>query len=82
MAIKMSKPRTYGSFKYKVIKRLYNRAITFREESNTKEKYDAWNDVVTWLESFYGCHNRILNKNGAICLKIRNKDVDKIDMIN
>jgi len=73
--------RKYGGFKYKVIKRLYNRAITFRDEANTKEKREAWDEVVTWLESFYGQHNRCLSKNGVICTTIKNKDVEKIDMI-
>lgn len=70
-----------AKFKYKLIKRLYNRAITFREEANTKEKYEAWNEVVTWLESFYDQRNRCLSKNGVICSTIKNKDVDQIDMI-
>ena len=73
--------KKYGSFKYKVIKRLYTRAITFREEANTKEKREAWNEIVTWLESFYSQHNRCLSKNGVICSTIKNKDVDKIDII-
>jgi hypothetical protein len=70
----------YGSFKYKVVKRLYTRAMTFRDEAETPEKREAWNDVVSWLESFYGPENRCLSKTGAICLTIKNSDVDKMPM--
>ena len=72
--------RTYGNFKYKVIKRLYNRAATFRGEATTPEKREAWNEVVTWLASFYGPENRYLSKNGAICLTIKNQDIEKIPL--
>lgn len=69
----------YGSFKYKVIKRLYNRAVTFRDEADTPEKFEAWGEVVTWLESFYS--HRCLSKNGVICSSLRKDDVVKIKLV-
>lgn len=54
--------------------------MTFRDEAATTEKRDAWNEVVTWLESFYGPENRCLSKNGVICLTIKNQDVEKIPL--
>lgn len=73
--------RKYGSYKYKVVKRLYNRAITFREEANTKEKHEAWDEVVNWLKSFYIDYPRCLSKNGVICSTMSNKDVNKIKIV-
>lgn len=74
--------KKYGSYKYKVIKRLYNRAVTFRDEADTKEKKKAWSEVVKWLESFYKDYPRCLSKNGVICSTMSNKDVDKIKLVN
>ena len=71
----------YGSFKYKVIKRLYNRAVTFRDEANTTDKFEAWGEVVEWLESFYSPKHRCLSKNGVICSSLRKDDIEKIKLI-
>ena len=72
--------RKYGNFKYKVVKRLYNRATTFRDEADTPEKKEAWDEVTKWLLSFYGPENRCLSKNGVICLTIKNQDIEKIPL--
>ena len=69
--------RRYSGFKYRVIKKMYNRAITFRDEATTKEEKEAWEKVVSWLKSFYGV-GRVLNKNGTICLELSDADIDKI----
>ena len=44
---------TFGHWKYKVIKRLRARAITFRSKSETIEEKEAWDKVVSWFDSFY-----------------------------
>ena len=72
--------RPYGNFKYKLIKKLYNRATTFRDEADTPEKREAWNEVTTWLESFYEPGKRCLSKTGVICTTIRDREVDSIPM--
>lgn len=74
--------RKYGNFKYRVIKRLRRRAITFRDEANTKEKRDAWTDVVNWFDSFFKPEDRCLSLKGIICLNHKNKDINKIKLIN
>jgi len=73
--------RKYGNFKYKVIKRLRTRAITFRDESNTKEKYNAWNEVVEWFDSFFKPEDRCISSTGCICLNHKDKDIKKIKLI-
>jgi hypothetical protein len=70
--------RKYGNFKYKVIKRLYTRAMTFRDEADTPEKHEAWDEVVSWLESLYEPGKRCLAKNGVICTTIRDNEVGMI----
>jgi hypothetical protein len=70
--------RKYGNFKYKVIKRLYRRAMTFRDEADTPEKRIAWNEVTAWLESFYEPGKRCLSKNGVICTRVRDNEVGMI----
>lgn len=73
--------RKYGNFKYKVIKRMRRRAITFMDEANTKEKREAWTDVVRWFDSFFKPKDRCLSSTGCICLTHKDKDVNKIDMM-
>jgi len=74
--------RKYGNFKFKVIKRLRRRAITFRDEANTPEQYNAWDDVVKWFDSFFKPGDRYLSSSGCICLNHKDKDINKIDLTN
>ena len=70
--------RMYGNFKYKTIKRLRARAMTFRDEANTKEKREAWADVVRWFDSFFKPEDRCLSHTRCICLNHKDKDINKI----
>lgn len=72
--------RKYGNFKFKVIKRLRARAITFRDEAGNKEAKEAWSDVVNWFDSFFKPRDRTLSRKGAICLNHKDADVNKIDV--
>jgi len=72
--------RRYGNFKYKVIKRLRNRAITFMGEANTPEKYSAWKEVVTWFDSFFKPEDRSLSSSGCICLNHKDKDIENLKL--
>jgi len=73
--------RKYDNFKFRVIKKMRARALTYRDESNTPEQYKAWEEVVDWFDSFFKPENRYLSKSGCICLEIKDKEVNKIDMI-
>ena len=70
--------RKYGNFKYRVIKKMRRRAMTRMDEANTTELYTAWKEVVTWFDSFFKPEDRCLSNSGCICLKHKDRDVDKI----
>lgn len=68
-----------------------NRAITFKDKSETKEQKEAWDEVISWFDSFLKPEYRILTKFGAIGLtfgfrklseifeKSKIKEIDKND---
>lgn len=62
--------RSYANMKYKLIKGMRNRAITFRDKSETIEKKEAWDEVVKWFNSFLKEEYRCTTKNGAIGLYV------------
>ena len=72
--------RRYDNFKFKVIKRLRARAMTFRDEANTPEKKKAWDEVVTWFDSFFKPEDRYISSTGCICLTHKDEDVNKIPL--
>jgi len=51
-----------------MVKGMRNRAITFKSRSETKEKEEAWDEVISWFDSFLKPEYRILTKSGAIGL--------------
>jgi len=66
------------SYKYKLVKRLKVRADAFRQKSTTLEQREAWNNVVSWLDTVMSPCYRTLTKNGAIGLIIEAEDIDNI----
>jgi hypothetical protein len=58
--------RNFASWKYKVIKTMRARAITFQNKAETIEEKEAWNKVVSWFDSFYNEENRTLSGNRVI----------------
>jgi hypothetical protein len=62
--------RAYANLKYKLIKGMRNRALTFRERAKTTEEEAAWGTVIRWLNSFLKPEYRVFTKNGAIGLPI------------
>lgn len=70
--------RKYGNFKYKVIKRMRIRAITFRDEASTEADRKAWSVVVNWFDSFFKPEDRCLSSTGCICLTHKDSDIVNI----
>ncbi len=60
--------RNEPNYKYRVIKKLRNRAMTFRDESTSEADRLAWTLVIGWLNSFRQRNGSLL-KNGAIGIK-------------
>jgi hypothetical protein len=70
--------RSYANLKYKLIKGMRNRALTFKDRADTPEKREAWAEVVTWMDSFLRPEYRILTKNGAIGLPVGLRKIDEV----
>lgn len=45
-----------------------NRAITFKNKAESKEQEEAWDEVISWFDSFLKPEYRILTNYGAIGL--------------
>lgn len=60
----------YLHFKYKLVKRLRNRASTFKEKAETKEKQEAWEEVEAWFDSFIDPKYRGKTNFGAIACDV------------
>ncbi len=57
--------RSRANWKHRVIKKLQNRAKTFRDEATNGADRAAWTQVVGWLNSFRDRH-RVMTPKGAI----------------
>jgi hypothetical protein len=60
----------YLHFKYKLVKKLRNRALSFKENAETKEQEEAWDEVVAWFNSFIDPKYRGKTKFGAIAADV------------
>ena len=60
--------RNRANYKYRVIKKLRNRAMTFRDEAANAADRNAWTLVIGWLNSFRQ-RNGSLSKKGAIGIR-------------
>lgn len=60
--------RSFASYKHLIIKRLKNRAMTFRDEAINSDQREAWALVVEWLDSFHK-GRAYLTKHGSIGLR-------------
>ena len=70
--------RSYANLKYKLIKGMRNRAITFHDRAETKEQEEAWDEVISWLNSFLNPKYRITTKAGAIGLKAGMHKIEEV----
>ena len=70
--------RSYANLKYKLIKGMRNRALTFRDGAKTIEEKKAWDEVVKWFNSFLKPEYRIFTRNGAIGLPIGIHKIEEI----
>jgi len=70
--------RSYANLKYKLIKKLRNKANDYYDLAKTKEEKEAWGMVVCWFESFLSPEFRVFTKTKAIGLKI---DIRKMSRI-
>ncbi len=63
--------RNNANYRYRVIKKMRNRCITFRDEATNPADRNAWALVISWLDSFRQ-RNRSLMKTGAIGIRTQN----------
>ena len=55
-----------------------NRALTFRDRSETKEEKEAWGEVVAWFNSFLKPKYRITTRFGAIGLPVGVRKINEV----
>ena len=55
-----------------------NRSINFFNKADTKEKKEAWHEVIEWYASFLAPEYRILNCNSDIEIILKETDMNEI----